>query len=158
MRAVRLERLLAMTLPNYWKPKDGRNSWQQLIHDYRLGWKKNYGFLSLVLSLANRTPQVLYPWGEESYYESVVKHGIDAPLAPHNLWRQLCHFWGGAVLCVPIYFFLNALSIVLIGAVFASIEAAKDQENAWKPLFDVASWALGATFTWGVFTWISSLA
>lgn len=107
-------------------------------------WTTTKHFL---LSLVTHLPQFTYPLGYKAYYESVDKYGEDTITAPHNLWREVCHFIGGVVLGIITGFFVHPvvlLSIMFSVLFFAERSDVRDGAPIMKSVLDSLFWIAGA--------------
>jgi hypothetical protein len=130
-----------MITDQVWSPEEGR--WTALKNSWAVGENK----LRLIFLLIGSIPVWVY--GERCYYESVIKYGTETFYAPHNLFRELFHFAGGA-LVVLCFSWNRELSIISSIGVFAGAslnEVFSDIPDTGlhiKNFVDVTFWTLGA--------------
>lgn len=94
----------------------------------------------------NSLPIILFPLGEKRYYELEDKYGAQTWWSPVNLWRELFHMAGGAMLVLPLPHPTGVAAVVVLVAMVVKelmIDARQDGLH-FKNFLDAFCWTLGA--------------
>jgi hypothetical protein len=143
--------------------RDGWNIELGRWNSLRLDWKqKNFSRLNLIQKFFTSFPIIFLEWMgrlDKHYYASEDRFGAHNPFAPHNLYRQVWHFNGGAIANVfPSLLGFGVEGGVLICIAIILIEAFSDLQDFAVPLWqrftksilDVTFWFMGTV----VVTWV----
>lgn len=117
---------------------------------FQFGWQKyrtkEWSFYNFGEFFLNRFPQIVLLWAEPIYWKSLKKWGQETWWAPHNLWRQVCHAFGGALVALPICWPIFSVLAVFLFSLNRELGEIKQKGFYFKNVLDVFFWTLGASW------------